>query len=128
MILLLLNSIEINYRTFHYEGTQQVKMIRILLTKPNPKLGSIDGHMLYGIQGVYLKSHRLRPNVEQCVVAAGSDDARDKWFLVEVTEFNPCRNPSLDKPPPMLETAAMEESTDLPEPGLPSEEVIAKMM
>ena len=44
-------------------------------------------------------TRNIAPVVKECAAAATSADARDKWFLVEVTEFNPCSNPKLEAPP-----------------------------
>lgn len=78
---------------------QKASKVRIVMYEADPKKGTYEGHSVYGIQNVSLNARNLRPVAEKCAKAAHSPDARDKWFLVEVSEFNPCHNPKLDQPP-----------------------------
>ena len=48
-----------------------------------------QGHSLYGIRSVAVFADRLRSVVSGCATAAGSKDARDKYFLSHVGNFDP---------------------------------------
>lgn len=74
----------------------QASMVRIKLGESHPKHGMFEGHAVFGIQDVKINTRTLRPVADKCAKAQHSSDARDKWFLVEVTEFNPCHNPKSD--------------------------------
>eukprot|EP00397_Hematodinium_sp_SG-2012_P039571 GEMP01043224.1.p1 GENE.GEMP01043224.1~~GEMP01043224.1.p1 ORF type:complete len:270 (+),score=50.48 GEMP01043224.1:538-1347(+) len=79
-----------------------VKKLRITMMEPHAKLGKLEGssHLFYGIQNLKTLTNNLSLSVKNCEEAAQSHDARDKWFLSEVSEFNPCANSKLGKPPP----------------------------
>lgn len=78
-----------------------VKKLKITMTETHPKLGKAEGsnHLYYGIQNLKTMSDNLNLTVKNCEEAAQAHDARDKWFLSEVSEFNPCANSKLGKPP-----------------------------
>lgn len=110
----------------------EARHVRIAMKATHPTMGKYNTHMLYGIQNLKLTSRGLFPTVQKCAEAAKTPDARDKWFLVEVTEFNPCKNPKMDHPPSNIsETdmfaknseAALEASLP-PATGLPAREMM----
>ena len=49
--------------------------------------GSSHGHAVYGIKKLSAYAPRLQSILEDCVAAAGSTDARDKYFANYVGEF-----------------------------------------
>ena len=79
---------------------QKARKLRVVMNEPHPKLGAYKGHFLYGIQHLRVGSRPLVPIVEKCSELWPGRDQRDKWFLVEVSEFNPCKNPKLGASPP----------------------------
>ncbi|CAD7940959.1 unnamed protein product [Amoebophrya sp. A25] len=112
----------------------KARYLRIVMHEVHPVLGQHkeSGRHLYGIQHVRVTSRALQPVLQKCSDAARSTDARDKWFLVEVTEFNPCKNPRLDQPPPDVPSTTQfaggkddVKGPETPEAaGLPSKEMI----
>ena len=60
---------------------------------------------MYGIRSVAVFADRLRSVVSDCAKAAKSSDARDKYFLSYVGDFNPSASKSLRSELPALEAA-----------------------
>ncbi|CAD7949501.1 unnamed protein product [Amoebophrya sp. A120] len=121
--------------TYHMPGRAlKARYLRIKMHETHPTLGQHkeSGRHLYGIQHVRVVTRALQPILQKCSDAARSADARDKWFLVEVTEFNPCKNPKLDLPPQGVpqttQFAGNEESKDgqkMDVSGVPSKEMMS---
>lgn len=63
--------------------------LRVRMTKPHPTLGNSGGHAVYGIKNVRVIASTTRVIVQDCAEAEGSQDARDKFFMVAVPEFDP---------------------------------------
>jgi len=63
--------------------------LRIRMTLPHPTLGNSDGHAVYGIRDVRVLAASARAIVQDCAEAEDNTDARDKFFMVAVPEFDP---------------------------------------
>jgi len=57
--------------------------VRLLMTAPHP------GKLMYGVRSIRANSPVLTPVVDNCKAAAKLADARDRWFLSSVAEFEP---------------------------------------
>lgn len=64
-------------------------VLRIRMTKPHPTLGKFEGHALYGIKSVQVLAKSAKMVVQDCAEAEENVDARDKFFMVAVPEFDP---------------------------------------
>ncbi|KAH7650306.1 hypothetical protein FG379_003378 [Cryptosporidium bovis] len=62
--------------------------IQIVMEKPHPRYGKYSDKYLYGIREIELTTSNLRSVVTFCGDAAVTKDARDKYFLNYVEEFN----------------------------------------
>lgn len=62
--------------------------MRILMTHPHTTNGKVGDQYVYGIREVYALASRLDSAVGDCKEAANSEDARDKYFLLPVHEFD----------------------------------------
>ncbi|KAL5367487.1 CpCCp1-like protein [Cryptosporidium parvum] len=62
--------------------------IQIVMEKPHPRYGKYSNKYLYGIREIELMTNNLRSVVSFCRDAALSKDARDKYFLNYVEDFN----------------------------------------
>ncbi|KAF7458590.1 F5/8 type C domain-containing protein [Cryptosporidium felis] len=62
--------------------------VQIVMEKPHPRYGKYSNKYLYGIREVELSTNNLRSVVSFCRDAALSKDARDKYFLNYVEDFN----------------------------------------
>lgn len=62
--------------------------VRILLTHPHSSSGKVGEEYVYGIREVYALASRMDTAVADCKEAANSDDARDKYFLLPIHEFD----------------------------------------
>ena len=79
---------------------------RVVLKKPHPVFGFVNGKAAYGIRRVSVMSPRLSTTVESCTAAALSTDARDKYFLSYVGEgSDPCPSKKLRTAVPSLDAA-----------------------
>merc|ERR1740121_632199 len=63
--------------------------LRIRMHEPHPVWGVLDGHALYGIKSIRAKTSTKRAIVSDCAEAEENVDARDKFFLTAVPEFDP---------------------------------------
>jgi len=63
--------------------------LRIRMTKPHPTMGNSGGHALYGIKDIRVLANSARIIVQDCTEAEDNTDARDKFFMVAVPEFDP---------------------------------------
>jgi len=79
-----------NVQTTRYLGPSvSGSAMRIRMTRTHPTLGNVDGHAIYGIRNLRVVASSARVVVQDCVEAEGSPDARDKFFMVAVPEFDP---------------------------------------
>lgn len=79
-----------NLQTSSYVGPVVTgTALRIRMTQPHPTLGTSDGHAVYGIRGVRIMAASARAVVQDCAESEDNADARDKFFMVAVPEFDP---------------------------------------
>lgn len=62
--------------------------IRVDMKGPHPH-GSFSSQPIYGIRSVVVLASRLDVALDDCATASQSEDARDKYFPVAVSDFNP---------------------------------------
>lgn len=68
-------------------GAAEAQHVRILMTHPHATNGKIDEEFVYGIREIFALASRMDTAVGDCKEAANSQDARDKYFLLPVHEF-----------------------------------------
>jgi len=79
-----------NLQTTSYIGpVVSGSALRIRMTQLHPTLGSSDGHSVYGIRDVRVLASSARAIVQDCAEAEDNTDARDKFFMVAVPDFDP---------------------------------------
>lgn len=78
-------------------GDHKVVGVRVVMWQPLQKLGK-SGNM-YAIRKFMINVPKLEPIIEPCPDATGHRDARDKWFLNWVSEWNPCNRVEGDEGP-----------------------------
>ncbi|CAD2110869.1 LCCL domain-containing protein [Plasmodium vinckei] len=66
----------------------ETRYIKISMVKPHPKHGEMDGQFLYGIRSIEVQANNLESVLNFCRDAANSDDARDKYFIEYISEFD----------------------------------------
>merc|ERR1719221_1992324 len=84
---------------------QYATKARLIMHEPHAIYGRFQGHAVYGIKSVSLYASRLRSIVDSCANAGKSVDARDKYFMSYVGEFDPCPSRALRSELPSLEAA-----------------------
>ena len=95
------DSCTVKHFVFHF-ALFRIWCNAILLFIPSCRF---QGHLLYGIQSVVVFADRLRSVVSDCAKAAQSSDARDKYFLSHVGEFESFPSKGLRSELPALEAA-----------------------
>lgn len=88
-------------------GYQYASMARVTMHEPHPIYGRFQGHRLYGIKSLAFYSSRLTSVMSDCGKAAKSSDARDKYFMASVAEFDPYPSTSLRGELTSLEAAQL---------------------
>merc|ERR1719453_1732401 len=88
-----------------YLGYASASKLRLVMTKAHPVYAQWHGKTAYGIRRIAVISPRLHSVVEKCDVASKSADARDKYFLSYVGDFDPCPSKALRAEVPALESA-----------------------
>lgn len=63
--------------------------VRVILKSPAPSCETAGGERLFGIRELEVKTARRVPSLQRCDAAAG--DARSRWFLTQVPEWNPSK-------------------------------------
>lgn len=87
------------------KAAKPISAIRLIMKKAHPALGTMGGLKLVGIRSVKLLTRVLQPVLEPCAAAAKSQDARDKFFAVAVSAFDPQAGAALVAELPALESA-----------------------
>ena len=75
------------------------------MKEAHPTLGTMGGRKLVGVRSIRLLTRLLQPVLEPCAAAAKSHDARDKFFTVAVSGFDPQAGAALAAEMPALESA-----------------------
>merc|ERR1712003_261831 len=79
-----------------------VSKVRLDMKEPSPSIGDVSDHPAYGINSVVLLSPRLQASLGDCADVSQSKDARDKYFAVPVSEFDPAVSTALQAEIPAL--------------------------
>lgn len=87
-------------------GGRRASQLKIEMLEASPTDGQLNGRSIFGISSVVALAPRLEPVLDDCAAAAKSADARDKYFLVSVAEFDPSAQAALKNAMPALEGAA----------------------
>lgn len=104
----------------------QVSRISLGLTASKIKIDMMKPHPfaekpVYGIRSIVALAHRLDAALDDCAAASQSKDARDKYFPVAVSDFDPASSAALDAQQPSLVAATASLSAALGEiAALPS--------
>lgn len=91
--------------TFVPMGSLPATQVKIVMREPHAVEGRFQDHTIYGIKSIALYAPRLQAVVDRCAIAAKSIDARDKYFLAHVGEFDPSPAKALRSELPLLEAA-----------------------
>lgn len=83
-------------------GSISASRVRVVMHEAS---ASFHGRAVYGIRELVVRAPRLQTIVEDCAAAAGSADARDKYFANYVGEVGPCSSKALRSELPALEAA-----------------------
>ncbi|KAL8424874.1 hypothetical protein Efla_002993 [Eimeria flavescens] len=62
--------------------------LRIVMTHPHSVYGKVGEEYLYGIREIFALASRIDTSVADCKEAANTDDARDKYFLLPIHEYD----------------------------------------
>jgi len=93
------------FATKAYLGYVSASKAKIVLKKAHSLYGYTNGKATYAIRRLSFLAPRLSTIVSSCSSAAESKDARDKYFLGYVGDFNPCPSKGLRSAVPSLEAA-----------------------
>jgi len=93
------------FATKAYLGYASAAKAKIVLKKAHSLYGSTNGKSGYAIRRLSFLAPRLSTIVSDCSSASESKDARDKYFLGYVGDFNPCPSKGLRAAVPSLEAA-----------------------
>ncbi|CRH01558.1 LCCL domain-containing protein, putative [Plasmodium relictum] len=66
----------------------ETRYIKISMIKPHPNHGKMEDQFLYGIRSIEVQANNLETVIGYCRDVANSDDARDKYFVEYITEFD----------------------------------------
>ena len=86
-------------------GARRASKAKVILRAAHPLYGRLRSHPLYGISDVAFFAGRASAMVQDCAQAAKSADARDKYFVSYVGEFDPCPGKALLGELPALDAA-----------------------
>jgi hypothetical protein len=86
-------------------GSRFAAKVKLELREPHPVYGRFEGQALYGINSILLSAVRLRPVLVDCSKAAEAADARDKFFMSHVGEYDLAASKALRSELPSLEAA-----------------------
>ena len=86
-------------------AAKPMSAIKLVMKEAHPTLGTMGGHKLVGVRSIRLLTRLLQPVLEPCAAAAKSQDARDKFFTVAVSGFDPQAGAALAAEMPALESA-----------------------
>ena len=86
-------------------SAKPMSAIRLIMKEAHPTLGTMGGRKLVGVRSIRLLTRLLQPVLEPCAAAAKSHDARDKFFTVAVSGFDPQAGAALAAEMPALESA-----------------------
>merc|ERR1711976_810313 len=75
-------------KTVVVAGGAKATSIRLRMKEPHPVWGAAGGDFAYGVRAVRVVGSSAAVVVQDCGEAAASEDARDKFFLVSVPEFD----------------------------------------
>jgi len=78
--------------------------LRVDMKGPHPRAGS-TGRPRYGIRSVVVLASRLDVSLDECTTASQSEDARDKYFPVAVSDFDPSASAAFRAELPALAAA-----------------------
>ena len=80
------------------------RKVRVDMRTPH-QVGSASGRPSYGIKSLVLLAPRLEAVLDDCTIASQSRDARDKYFAVSVSAFDPTLSTTLRAELPALASA-----------------------
>ena len=86
-------------------SAKPMSAIRLIMKEAHPTLGTMGGRKLVGVRSIRLLTRLLQAVLEPCAAAAKSHDARDKFFTVAVSGFDPQAGAALAAEMPALESA-----------------------
>lgn len=66
----------------------ETRYIKITMIRPHPNHGLMGDQFLYGIRSIEVQANHLETVLNHCRDASNSDDARDKYFVEYITEFD----------------------------------------
>jgi len=87
--------------------------VRVDMKKPHPLHETAAGRPVYGIKSISVLAHRLDVALDDCAAASQAKDARDKYFPVSVSDFDPATSAALRAELPAMAAATVSLSTAL---------------
>merc|ERR1719291_1480782 len=96
-------------------GGALASKLKVTMLEAHPTLGVFNGRALYGIKSISVGSARTQAVMTDCASAAATSDARDKYFAVAASDFDPSAASALRKEAPSLESGVASLSASLSE-------------
>merc|ERR1719277_1423054 len=96
-------------------GGTLASRVKITMQEAHPTLSVFQGRALYGVASISVLASRLDATLADCASAAATSDARDKYFVVSASDFDPSAASALRKVVPSLESGVASLSASLSE-------------